>query len=51
METLKNTLLLLEKFNALIRYYIKVDKDGVSGEKKINFNFGDSISLDVIDIL
>ena len=46
MDTVKNTLLLLEKYNALIRYYTKADKDRDSGEKKIKFSFGDSVSLD-----
>ena len=47
MDILKNTLLQLESYNALIRYYIKADKGGVFGEKKINFNLGNSVSLDV----
>lgn len=39
MNEFDNILLLLENYNALIKYHIKAFKEGVSDERKINLNF------------
>ncbi len=38
MNSLQNILSLLENYNALIKYHIKADKEGLPNERKINFN-------------
>lgn len=38
MNAIKNTLVLLENYNALIKYHIKAYKEGLSDERRINFD-------------
>lgn len=47
MNTLQNTLLLLEKYNALIKYHIKVYKEGILDERKLIFDFESIPDIDI----
>lgn len=42
MNTLQNILFLLENYNALIKYHIKVYKEDMSGKRKITIHFFDN---------
>lgn len=47
MTTLQNTLLLLENYNALIKYHVKAYKEGVSDEKKLDLAFESIPDIDI----
>jgi hypothetical protein len=47
MTTLLNTLLLLENYNALIKYHIKAYKEGVADERKIDLAFESIPDIDI----
>lgn len=47
MNTLQNTLLLLEKYNALIKYHLKAYKEGILDERKLNLSFESIPDIDI----
>lgn len=50
MNTLQNTLLLLENYNALIKYHIKAYKESVSDERSLDLAFESIPDIDIFKL-
>lgn len=47
MDTLQNTLLLLENYNALIKYHVKAYKESISDERRLRLVFESITNIDL----